>query len=89
MMNKDDKLTLKIWETPLGFFAYAVYDGDGTVPGSLHAAAGAMDLSTAFKAGQKDLERSMKIRSCDHDWSLIFGANVPQCSKCEIVNWKE
>lgn len=91
-VDPTEALTLRIWETPLGYWAYGVYKGDGSVPGSLKAAAGAMTTpDEAVAEGQKDLARQLMIRACDHDWQP-WSARLDgprQCSKCRITDWTE
>jgi hypothetical protein len=86
MAKEIDNLTLKIGQNALGQFWYAVYDGDGSKPGSLKRASGAVDLETALSEGGEQLARWIVIKNCKHDWSGLLG-ELPLCEKCGIVDW--
>jgi hypothetical protein len=84
---ENERLTMKVWETQLGLWAYGIYTGDGTKPGSLRAAAGGMDdARTAIGQGLLDLQRQFKIRDCAHDWEPWHASpTVDFCPQCGIV----
>lgn len=82
--SEDERLTLKVYENALGYWVYAIYDGDGLKPGSLKAAAGGFEsLSKALSEATEALDRRLVIRDCDHDWQPW--ASTDACSKCGIV----
>lgn len=93
MTAEDKRLTVKISEHEHGWF-YAVYDGDGTVPGSLHSASVVPTLGEAIREGTEQIETQLKIRNCDHSFVRYGDAFVRhgddssgfvQCEFCEIV----
>lgn len=91
---KEDKLTLKVTENNSGGWWYAVYTGDGSIPGSLKSGAGGFEFeTTATQEGLDELVRWVEIRECDHDWQPWGGLGdsppIPKCSKCNIVDWRE